>query len=234
MPVRVLFFEDNREFSEMAVERWAAGGITVVGVAPTATELRRLIDTTPFDVAVLDVRIRGVAGLPGLQIARWLLQNRPDVGVLIYTNHDDEDSAARFLRAIRAERLGPDQKGVGYLIKDVARDLPARIREVDAGEQVVDEQLALAVARLVGRAPQPALTTKENEVLALLGEGYTNAEIAKRCYIAAHTVTDYLTVIFRKLDILPGKNKRVSAALFVTQHPELFDPTPDEPPVWPE
>ncbi|MGH3569153.1 MAG: LuxR C-terminal-related transcriptional regulator [Pseudonocardia sp.] len=232
-PVRVLFLEDNREFADVMSERWNARGIEVAGVAPTVTELHQLICTTLFDVAVLDVTIRGEPGLPGLQVARWLLQYRPDAGVLIYTNYDDEDCAAQFLGAIPAERLRPGQKGVGYLVKDVALDLPARIMEVNAGETVLDEQLAVALARHVGKESPPGLTDKEKVVLRLLGDGLKNSEIARECFLAPGTVTDHLTDIFRKLDIPPGKNKRVSAALYVARHPGRFHLTPGEPMIWP-
>ena len=233
-PVRVVFFDDNRELADQVSGSWSRRGIELVGAAPTTTELYRLVDTTPFDVAVLDVRIAGVPGLPGLGVARWLLIHRPDVGVLVYTNHDYESGAAELLRAVPDDRVGRDRRGVAYLIKDRAVDLPSLIRRVNAGEDLVDDMLNTALVRRAGKEPHSGLSDQENNVLRLLHEGLTDRDIGRRIGIAEGTVADYLGAVYRKLGIPPGRNRRVTAAVHYVRHLEHFQRMSREPMIdWP-
>jgi DNA-binding NarL/FixJ family response regulator len=231
--LKVLVFEDNTEYPELMVDRWAKAGIQVVGVATTVPQMRELVTTTEFDVAVLDLKVRGVPGLPGLQIARWLLAHRAEAGVLVYTNVDNEDCVAQLLRTAPVDRLDGARPGRGYLIKDSTpvRDLPGTIRRIHAGAQLIDERLATELTRQAAELPPPDLTDKEKAVLRLLGEGLTNIGIAAELHIEPSTVTEHLSSIFDKLrihsDEPTGKrltNKRLTAALFAARHPDLIRP----------
>jgi two-component system, NarL family, response regulator DevR len=97
-----------------------------------------------------------------------------------------------------------------YLLKDtVNADLPAVLRRVIAGQQVVDATAGAALFRAQRRSVQTPLTYQELSVVRLAAEGCTNREIGARLYLSPHTVKDYLSNAMRKLDV----GSRVEAAV---------------------
>lgn len=97
-----------------------------------------------------------------------------------------------------------------YLLKDsVDADLPAVLRRVIAGQQVVDSTAAAALFRAQQRSVQTPLTCQELNVVRLAAEGCSNREIGARLYLSRHTVKDYLSNAMRKLEV----GSRVEAAV---------------------
>lgn len=167
----------------------AAGDVSVVGEASTPDEAVALADEAAPDLVLMDLQfgqertgadatrqVRSVAGAPA---------------VLVLTNYDSDGD---ILAAVEAGASG-------YLLKDAPPDqLLAAVRAAAAGESA----LAPAVAgRLMARmrAPRVSLSAREIEVLALVAEGASNADIAARLHITDATVKSHLVHVFDKLGV---------------------------------
>ncbi|NDU76720.1 hypothetical protein GWI34_29445 [Actinomadura sp. DSM 109109] len=116
-------------------------------------------------------------------------------------------SAAGIVRAIEAG-------AAGYLLKDASRaDLAAAVRDVAAGRRVLSPEVAARLAA-VGEVRPPVLSAREPQVLALVAEGLTNAEIGARLYIGQATVKTHLLHVFGKL----GVSDRTAAVMAALEH----------------
>jgi DNA-binding NarL/FixJ family response regulator len=182
-----------------------------IGVVGTASdgrqalaEVRRLCP----DVVLMDIRM---PGLDGLEATRRIL-TEPDVPpckVVILTTFDVDEHVYEALRAGAS----------GFLLKDVPADqLAHAIRVAAAGEALlapsVTRRLIAAFARPAAPAPVPVtglgdLTPREVEVLTLLAEGLSNAEIATRLFVGEATVKTHVARILTKL----GVRDRVQAVI---------------------
>lgn len=158
--------------------------LTVVAEVERGDEVLAAARAAGPDVAVLDV---DMPGLDGLAAAAVLHDALPDVAVMILTGHGKPGHLRRALAAnVR-----------GFLLKTAPPDeLAAGIRKVDAGERVLDPQLALTAWDL---ADNP-LTPRETDVLRLAAEGAEAPEIAARLHLSAGTVRNYLTAVVTKLN----------------------------------
>jgi len=182
--------------------------IGVVGTASdgrqAVAEVRRLCP----DVVLMDIRM---PGLDGLEATRRIL-TEPDVPpckVVILTTFDVDEHVYEALRAGAS----------GFLLKDVPADqLAHAIRVAAAGKALlapsVTRRLIAAFARPAAPAPVPVtglgdLTPREVEVLTLLAEGLSNAEIATRLFVGEATVKTHVARILTKL----GVRDRVQAVI---------------------
>jgi DNA-binding NarL/FixJ family response regulator len=172
-------------------------GLHVVGKAGTAAELRRKVELTRPDVAIVDIRMPPTHTDEGLVAAQEIRETHPQVGVLVLSHHLDSRYALRLIE----QHPG----GAGYLLKERVSDLAVltdalgRLRD---GECVIDPTI---VARLVDRArpagPLDELTAREREVLALMAEGRSNKGICARLFLSPKTVEAHVKHIFMKLGI---------------------------------
>jgi DNA-binding NarL/FixJ family response regulator len=203
MPIKVLIADDHslvrqglRRYLEMA------GDIDVVGEAANGFEVLKLMengDGAP-DVALLDIRM---PEMDGLEAARRIRQQHPDVGGSMLTAYDDRQFVVEAVRA----------GARGYVLK--ARDaehLIQTVRLVAGGNMVIDPQLVVALAEELTDAKErdrkaETLTAREVEVLQLLAFGHTNKDIAEQLYISPDTVKTHLEHIFEKL----GTSDRTAA-----------------------
>ena len=121
----------------------------------------------------------------------WLFALSATRVVVLTTYDTDRD----ILRAIEAGASG-------YLLKDAApAELADAVRAAARGETVLAPSVASTLVRQVRKPAPPALSAREAEVLRLVAQGRTNAEIGKRLYIAEATVKTHLLRIFSKLDV---------------------------------
>jgi DNA-binding NarL/FixJ family response regulator len=203
MSIKVIIADDHslvrqglRRYLEMA------GDIDVVGEAANGFEVLKLMengDGAP-DVALLDIRM---PEMDGLEAARRIRQQHPDVGVIMLTAYDDRQFVVEAVRA----------GARGYVLK--ARDaehLIQTVRLVAGGNMVIDPQLVVALAEELTDAKErdrkaETLTAREVEVLQLLAFGHTNKDIAEQLYISPDTVKTHLEHIFEKL----GTSDRTAA-----------------------
>lgn len=156
--------------------------LEVVGRARDGDEARSLIAREQPDLVLTDIEMPGVSGL---ELAEWLRSASPDTKVAILTTFARPGYLRRALEA-----------GVkGYLLKETpAEQLADAIRRMQAGQRVIDPDLALTAFD----SADP-LTDRERQVLKLAGEGLGNAEIGRRIHLAEGTVRNYLSEAIGKL-----------------------------------
>ncbi|TJZ81405.1 response regulator transcription factor [Rhodococcus oryzae] len=179
--------------------------LEVVGEAANGVEAVRLAAELSPDLILMDLRM---PGLDGIEATRQILGSRPEAKVLVLTTFDDDDHLYPALAAGAA----------GFLVKDTApTDLLSAIHGIVDGDMLFSPAL---LRRLVDRAldtgPQPsgdvgvALTAREQEVLALVGEGLSNQEIADRLHLGVTTVKTHIANLMDKT----GCDNRVRLAVY--------------------
>jgi DNA-binding NarL/FixJ family response regulator len=144
----------------------------------------------------------------GIQAAHWIRGAHPDVGVLVLSQHVEAAGAVDLVA----------QSGFGYLLKDRVLDVGEFLEaaeRVQRGGSALDPQV---VARLISpdsREGTADLTSREQEVLALMAEGLTNAGIASRLVLTERTVESHVRNVLMKLDLPDGgdDHRRVLAVL---------------------
>ncbi|MGO9960041.1 MAG: response regulator [Solirubrobacteraceae bacterium] len=200
-PVRVLLADDQRLVREsLGTLLGLLPGIELVASASDGEEALVLTDEHNPDVVLMDLRM---PRLDGIEATRQLHERRPDVRVIALTTYADDESVLGALRA----------GARGYLTKDASgEDIRAAILTVAAGEAALDPSVQHHVVdALWGARDRPVdrdatagsslpddLTPREVEVLALIAEGLTNAEIAERLFVSPTTVKSHINHLFTK------------------------------------
>ncbi|WP_433679361.1 response regulator [Nocardia sp. CA-119907] len=180
--------------------------LTVIGQAGDVATAMTGIHALQPDVAVLDVRLPDGNGI---ELCRDLLAEIDGLHCLILTSYTDEHA---MLDAILAGASG-------YVVKNIkGMELAAAIKEVGTGRSLLDNRAASALkARLRSSTendgPLAGLTEQERRLLALLGEGLTNRQIAARMFLAEKTVKNYVSRLLAKL----GMERRTQAAVLASK-----------------
>jgi two-component system response regulator NreC len=195
--IRILLADDHtilREGIRSLLE--AEPDMTVIGEAEDGHSAVRMACELGPDVVLMDI---AMPLLNGLEATRQIRRTRPQIKVLILTMHENEE----YIRQVLA------YGAMGYILKDAAaRDLLGAIRAVQRGEAV----LSPAVTRLViedyllwgdlnAAQITNGLSPREQEVLQLIAEGYTNKQIAEILCISIKTVQSHRANIMDKLDL---------------------------------
>lgn len=160
------------------------------------------------DIAIVDIRMPPTFRDEGLRAALELRERAPETAILIVSQYV-EGTYAR-------ELLADGRGGVGYLLKDRVMDVDAfveAVRRVADGGTALDPEV---VAHFVGRKSRlAALTPRENEVLALMAEGRSNAGIADALVLTVGAVEKHVASILQKLQLPPSDetHRRVLAVL---------------------
>ena len=206
-----VFLLDDHEIVRRGIRELleSEGDITVVGESGLAQEAARRIPALRPDVAILDGRLPDGSGI---DVCRDIRSVDPSIKALILTSYDDDD-------ALFAAIMGGAS---GYILKQVrGNDLVDTVRRVAAGQSMLDPAMTAAVLERVRNGPPKdkeleALTTQEQKILELIGEGLTNRQIAEEMYLAEKTVKNYVSSLLAKL----GLTSRTQAAIFATKHPQ--------------
>ncbi|HEX4107276.1 MAG TPA: response regulator transcription factor [Solirubrobacteraceae bacterium] len=196
-PVRVLLADDQRLVREsLGTLLGLIGGIDLVASASDGEEAIALSAEHRPDVVLMDLRM---PRLDGIEATRRLRESQPEVRVIALTTFADDESVLGALRA----------GARGYLTKDASgEDIHSAIVTVAAGEAALDPAVQHhVVAALAGqepREPEPpaelpgGLTPREAEVLALIAEGLSNAQIAERLVVSQTTIKSHINHLFAK------------------------------------
>jgi DNA-binding NarL/FixJ family response regulator len=207
---RVVLAEDDVLLREGLASLLGRSGFQVVGQAGDAAALLELVARVAPELVVVDIRMPPTHSTEGLEAARQIRAQHPEVAILVLSAHVEVEHAMELLASGR---------GVGYLLKrrvtDVAEFLDT-LGRITRGGSVVDAAL---VAELVAARhrddPLAGLSAREREVLALMAEGRSNAGIARRLWVTEGTVEKHVRSILTKLTLAetPDDHRRVLAVL---------------------
>lgn len=202
--------DDHHFFREGLRGALIADGMDVVGEAPDGAGAVRLARELLPDVVVVDLNMPGSSGIDAL---RQISEVSPNAQLVVLTVSADEADALEALSA----------GACAYLLKDTRTDtLVGSIRLAASGHAVLSREVIRALVARVradnnaaerARGVGLALTARELDVLRLIADGADNAAIGRELSISRHTVKQYVTNIFEKLDV----NSRVQAAVYAVR-----------------
>jgi DNA-binding NarL/FixJ family response regulator len=196
-PIRLLIADDHPIFRYgLRTLLQAEAVFEVVGEAITGQDAIDQVAILQPDVVLMDLNM---PGLNGIEATRHILIIAPQTRILILTMFDDDGSVFAAMRA----------GARGYILKGAEGDETIRaIHAVNNGEAIFSPIVACQLMRYFGKPqpvpptqPFPQLTEREREVLALIGQGYTNNAIAERLVLSPKTVRNHVSVIFSKLQV---------------------------------
>jgi DNA-binding NarL/FixJ family response regulator len=215
---RVVVADDNylvREGTRRLLED--SGSVTVVAAAADADELRAAVAEHRPDVVVTDIRMPPDHHLDGIVAARDIRARYPGVGVVVLSQHLEDDYALELFR--------DGTSGLAYLLKERLGDLDRllhAIAEVQAGRSVLDPDVvdALIATRMPARANDHGLTPRELEVLHHMAQGKTNGAIAQDLFLSESAIEKNINAIFAKFGLReePLVHSRVKAVLTYLEH----------------
>jgi DNA-binding NarL/FixJ family response regulator len=205
--IRVLIADDHAMMRDgLKSLLLSSQDIRVVAEVSNGRDAIRHIQELKPDVAVIDI---SMPDLNGIEATRMLCDICPETRVLILSMHSDSEIVFRALEAGAA----------GYLIKEAAgAELEAGIRAVHGGRRYFSRAIAaleLAARGNAGRAgPLDSLSARERQVLQLVVEGHSSAEIAARVKLSPKSIDTYRSRLMKKL----GVNDVPSLVKFAIQH----------------
>jgi DNA-binding NarL/FixJ family response regulator len=213
-PLRVLIAEDQyltREGTKRLLDE--RDEIEVVGVASdldgVLAEARRLCP----DAILMDVKMPPTFSMEGIEAAHLIKQERPETGIVMLTQHDDES----YVWALLEHGVA----GYGYLHKVRVGDVDQLVRvmrEVASGGSVLDPRIVESLLRRRSKkpgSPLAGLTAAEFDALALMADGRSNPAIAEALHVSLGTVEKRIAATFSKLGLRSEAdlNRRVAAVL---------------------
>jgi DNA-binding NarL/FixJ family response regulator len=173
-----------REGLRLSLSR--ASYIRVIGEASDGESAVALTERRRPDVVIMDVRM---PGMDGLEATKEITERVPETAVLIFTAYSERSLLSR----------GLESGAKGYILKEAPHQTLLRaIEKVASGEGYVDP--ALMPAFLTGKGRDEMLTGREREILQLLADGMSNADVAKKLFISQETVKSHVRHILAKLE----------------------------------
>ena len=198
METLTIVIADDHQFFRDGVRALldAQADMECVGEAATGQEVIRLSAELQPDVVLMDVQMPGMSGV---EATRQIVRSSPQIRVLVVTMFEDDHLVFAAMRA----------GARGYLLKGTRHeDMVRAIRAVGSGDAIFSPAIASKLvdyfATLQPSSPTqvfPDLSSREREILALLAQGYKNAEIADRLVISPKTVRNYVSNIISKLQV---------------------------------
>ena len=209
--IRVLLVDDQHLVREgFARLLRDVDDIEVVGEAADGASAVERADATEPDLVLMDVRM---PGMDGIEATAQIVRNRPEVRVLMLTTFDLDEAVHRALRAGAS----------GFLLKDTPYDqLIHALRVVARGESVLAPSVTRRLLTSFAAPPDLTeddatrlgrLTEREREVLRLIAQGLSNAEIGEVIFLSEATVKTHVGRVLTKLEC----RDRVQAAIFALQ-----------------
>jgi DNA-binding NarL/FixJ family response regulator len=190
--IRVLIADDHRVLLDGLVSvLQSEKNISVAATAEDGATVLELLGNNEFDICLLDI---SMPGTDGIELTRWIRQNKPHIKVIILTTHDETEIIAELVK------LGAS----GYLFKSCTRtQLVEAIEKVYAGKTYFNDAVYNVIvkgfAEIHKHPEQKAeLTAREKEIVQLLAQEYTNEKIASRLNISYRTVETHRKNIMQK------------------------------------
>lgn len=194
--IKILLAEDQalvRQGLKLMIE--TDNELKVTGEASNGKEAIELLKKQTFDLVVLDIRMPEMSGL---EAARVIRKHWPDMTILMLTTFDDEEYALEALK----------YKVNGYLLKDgEAEELIRSIKSALSGGLVIEDHVAAKVMPKLMENKSEAfeidqsLTPRELDIIACIGEGMNNEEVASTLFLSVGTIKNHISVILNKLDL---------------------------------
>jgi DNA-binding NarL/FixJ family response regulator len=185
--ITVLLADDHevvREGLRLALLRSAS--IRVVGEASDGETAVALAERRRPDVIIMDLRM---PGMDGIEATEEIVRAMPDAKVLIFTAYSERALLQR----------GLESGARGYILKEAPHETLLRaIEKVAVGETFVDPGLMAEFVSAQGQAE--ILTPREREILQLLADGMSNADVAQQLFISQETVKSHVRHILAKLE----------------------------------
>ena len=197
-PIRILVVDDHKLFREGLIALLnGAAETAVVGEAGTGEEAIAQTKAATPDVVLMDIQM---PDSNGIEATRRILADQPDIGVIMLTMLEDDDSL--FAAMCAGAR--------GYILKGADKaEVLRTIKAVAEGQALFGPAIASRLTSFFQKGgqmetavvPFPDLTDREREVLTLIAQGTNNKDIAARLYITSKTVSNYISSIFNKLQV---------------------------------
>jgi DNA-binding NarL/FixJ family response regulator len=196
VPARVVVADDDVLLRAGLSSLLDRSDFEVVRQAGDSGQLLAIVRDVVPDLVVTDIRMPPTNTTEGLDAARVIREELPDVGILVLSAHVEVEHATELLSSGR---------GIGYLLKsrvtDVA-DFIETLGRIARGASVVDPALVSELVSARRRDdPLAILSPRELEVLALMAEGRSNAGIAQRLWVTEGTVEKHVRSILTKLNL---------------------------------
>jgi DNA-binding NarL/FixJ family response regulator len=220
-PIRIVIVDDQRLIREgLAALLALVSDLQILGQAADGQAAIELAATLSPDVILMDVRM---PGMNGVAATREIRRRFPTTRVIVLTTFDDDEYVFQSLQAGAS----------GYLLKNADPDhLAAAIRAVHAGDSILDPAVTNKVIQRAVSADAAAplltlsekLTPREREILHLIVQGATNAEIAAHQCLSEGTVKGSFSMLNRRLELISERiNESVNARMAI-----------HVPPIWEE
>jgi DNA-binding NarL/FixJ family response regulator len=207
--MRVIIAEDQALLRDGLARLFTDKGHAVAATLGSADGLMELVATASPDLVVLDIRMPPSYTDEGVTAARLLKADRPDLGVLLLSQHIETANAADLVA----------WPAFGYLLKDrvfeVDEFVEAAERVARGGSALDPKVVAAMVGSRRGAGKLELLSDRERDVLGLMAEGLTNAGVADRLSLSPRTVEAHVSHLLTKLDIEDSDtaHRRVLAVL---------------------
>ena len=212
--VRIVFAEDNYLVREgTAALLQGSNEIELVGTAGTLDELLTAVEELEPDAVLTDIRMPPTNTTEGIDAARRIRGDHPDIGVVVLSQYAEEEYAYELLKDGAA--------GLGYLLKERVADVAELVRaltEVAKGGSVLDPRIVealIAAKDRMAHSPLARLTDREREVLEHMAQGRNNAAIARSLFLTERAVEKHINSLFHKLGLSEETeiHRRVMAVL---------------------
>ena len=192
---RVVVADDDVLLREGVAGVLERAGFAIAGQPGDAEELLRVVRDQRPHLVIVDIRMPPGHDTDGLDAARVIRRELPEVGILVLSAHAEVDEAMELLATGRA---------IGYVLKSRVTRVEEFIETVDRvldGGSVVDPAIVQELVQVRHREDRlERLTEREHEVLALMAEGASNKMIARQLNISVHTVKFHVGSLLDKLD----------------------------------
>lgn len=197
--IRVLIADDHTSFIQglQALLR-AQSNMEVIGTANTGQDAVSLATRLQPDVILMDIKMPDTNGI---EATRQILSTSPHIGILMFTMFEDDDTVFAALRS----------GARGYLLKGSSKaEIVNAIQSVQRGEAIFGAPIAKRVMQHFSNLSTtnavtdsfPELSDREHDVLSLVAQHKSNAEIARELNIASKTVRNHVSNILNKLQVV--------------------------------